>query len=145
MSIKSEAKKANSANYTAKNREVDELEKAIRQARRAYLNAKAENDIAVNKAMEEMVIVASTQPMTAREISALTNGRVSKMEVVGNLFQLPNQYSKGNCSRNEYLYHSNVKVEIIHTTCKWALLDDNGNPTNIIKETEGVNKYKVIR
>ena len=111
-------------------REISEIEREAREAEKKVMTAKARFFASINK------------PMTARQISNLVGGAISKYSVASYFVMNENESRIGGCWNSEYLPNGKtLRCREIRGTRKYALLDESGNPTDTI--IEKAYKYNV--
>ena len=102
-------------------REFDEIAREAREAEKEVMTAKARFFASINK------------PMTAREISNLVGGAISKYSVAGYFALNENKDRIGGYCNSTYLPNGKtLRHKKLHGMQKLAVLDDNDNPTDII-------------
>lgn len=102
-------------------REISEIEREAREAERKVMSAKARFFASINK------------PMTAREISNLVGGAISKHSIAGYFALNENKDRIGGCYNSTYTPNGKkLRCKRLYGMQKLAVLDDNDNPTDII-------------
>ena len=126
---------------------VKEAEAKRVKAREAYYDftkisreaSKAEEKVMSAKAR---FFASINKPMTARQISNLVGGAISKYSVASYFVMNVNKNRIGGCWNSAYLPNGKtLRRREIKGTRKYALLDESGNPTDTIIEKE--YKYNV--
>ena len=102
------------------------------------------------KIVEELldILKDTDKPFTAHQLSQVLGGKMSTMEIAGNLSMLAPW--RGSYAHSRYGVVEDCRrryeTEVHSVEQKWALLDENGNPTGIVKTMDtGVNAYKLVR
>ena len=102
-------------------REISEIAREAREAENEVMTAKARFFASINK------------PMTAREISNLVGGAISKHSVAGYFALNENKEYIGGYYNSVYTPNGKkLHCKKLHGMQKLAVLDDNDNPTDII-------------
>lgn len=102
-------------------REFDEIAREAREAEKKVMTAKARFFASINK------------PMTAREISNLVDGAISKHSVAGYFALNENKDRIGGYCNSVYTPNGKtLRCKRLYGMQKLAVLDDNDNPTDII-------------
>jgi hypothetical protein len=126
---------------------VKEAEAKKANARKAYNDywdiareaKKAEKEAMTAKAR---LFSSITSPMTARQISNLVGGAISKYSIAMYFMANENRDRIGGYCNSVYTPNGKkLRKKTIKKPMRYALLDDNGNPTDIIIEKE--KKYNV--
>lgn len=117
---------------------VKEAEAKRATARKAYSDywdiareaTKAEREVMTAKAR---FFASINKPMTAREISNLVGGAISKHSVASYFALNENKDRIGGYCNSVYTPNGKkLRCKRLHGMQKLAVLDDNGNPTDII-------------
>lgn len=126
---------------------VKEAEAKRANARKAYNDywdiareaTKAEKEVMTAKAR---LFSSITSPMTAREISNLVGGAISKHSIAGYFTLNENKDRIGGYCNSVYTPNGKkLRYKEIRKPMRYALLDDNGNPTSTEITVE--RKYNV--
>lgn len=126
-------------------KELKELYRAW-EVERAPLKMEEENQI--NKLLTYMK--KHNKPLTAHQLYDLCEEigiDMSIMQIAGNLCELQRWRDYGCRSRYDTINKTgnNYEIEAHHTIQKWCLLDENGEPTSVVKEQDtGVNAYTLV-
>lgn len=119
------AKEANAKRVKARKAYYDftEISREASKAEERVMSAKARFFASINK------------PMTARQISNLVNGAISKHSVAGYFTMNNNKNRIGGCWNSAYLPNGKtLRNKKLYGMQKLAVLDENGNPTDVIVE-----------